>query len=334
MILITGGAGYIGSHAVKACLKKGYDVAIIDNLFRGYKEVIDVLSKAYPERKIKFYQLDLRNKDSLQIVFQENKVDAVLHFAALCLVNESTQDPYLYFSNNVFGSTNLIETMIVNNCKKLVFSSTSEVYGNGQYFPMDEKHPINPLNPYGLSKKIIEDIIIQYSMHKQLSYMIFRYFNVAGADSDGLIGDSKKPSQLLMQNAVRGALKIEDFKLTCPQVPTRDGTPVRDYVNIEDLVDAHLLALDHLEKGGKNHIINLGTGKGYSVLEIIDQVQAITGVKFDVGKGEMRQGEPIEKYASNDFAKEVLGWQPKRGIKESVESLVKWYKNRPHGWEY
>lgn len=333
-ILITGGAGYIGSHAVLASLEKGYQVVVVDSLFRGYKQVIEVLQGKYGQDKLSFYQVDLTDRQALEEVFAKEKPEAVMHFGALCLVNESTQNPDLYFNNNVVGSINLVSVMDKYNVSQIVFSSTSEVYGENKYLPMDEEHSLIPTNPYGLSKKMIEDVITQYAKWKSLKYVIFRYFNVTGAPDDGFIGDSKKPSVLLVQNAVRGALGIETFKLTCPTVETRDGTPVRDYVNVMDLIDAHILALDYMNKGGNGGVFNLGTEKGYSVKEIINQVQDLTGVKFEVGKGEIRQGEPAEKYAKADKAKKILGWKPKRGIKESVESLVKWYKTYPNGWQY
>ncbi len=333
-ILITGGAGYIGSHAVLESLKKGYKVTVVDSLFRGYKEVMDVLQMTYGHDKLSFYKVDLRNKDELDKVFEKEKPEAVMHFGALCLVNESTQNPDLYFDNNVVGSVNLLGTMDKYGIRKIVFSSTSEVYGENEYLPIDEKHKLNPTNPYGMSKKMIEDVIGQYAKWKDLRYVIFRYFNVTGADDNGMVGDSKKPSVLLVQNAVRGALGLSEFKLTCPKVDTRDGSTIRDYVNVMDLVDAHILALNYLDKGGESDVFNLGTEKGYSTLEIVDQVQKITGVKFEIGKGEVRQGEPAEKYANASKAKKILGWKPKRGIAESVESLVKWYKKRPDGWKY
>lgn len=333
-ILITGGAGYIGSHAVLTCLKKGYQVVVVDNLFRGYKQVIETLQEKYGQENLTFYKIDLRDNEELVKVFLKEKPEAVLHFGALCLVSESTENPEMYFSNNVCGSLSLFSAMDKCGVKEIVFSSTSEVYGENEYLPIDENHRLLPTNPYGLSKKIVEDILGQYGKYKDFKYVIFRYFNVTGADEEGVVGDSKKPSVLLVQNAVRGALGLSEFKLTCPQVPTRDGSTIRDYVNINDLVDAHLLALDYLKQGGESDVFNLGSEKGYSTLEIVGEVQNTTGVKFEVTKGETRKGEPAEKYAKSTKARQVLGWKPTRGIKESIESLVKWYKNRPNGWDF
>ena len=333
MILVTGGAGYIGSHAVRLLLEKGEKVAVVDSLFRGYREVIEVLQKKYGEGNLSFYQIDLRDKEELDEVVGKIKPKSVLHFGALCLVGESMEKPELYFDNNVCGSLNLLELLVKHGIKNLVFSSTCAVYGENKYLPVDEKHPLSPTNPYGESKLMVEQMIRWFGELQGLNYVIFRYFNVAGASSDGLIGDSKRPSQLLVQNAVRGALGLDEFKLTCPKVETKDGTPIRDYINVEDLVEAHFLAEKYLAKGGKSDVFNLGTGKGNSVLEIVNQVKKITGVKFEVGKGEVRRGEYGAVYADIAKAKRVLGWKPKKTIKDSVEALVKWYKKRPEGWK-
>jgi UDP-glucose 4-epimerase len=332
-VLVTGGAGYIGSHAVRALLEKGFSVIVFDNLSRGYREAIDILNKKYG--CLNLVVGDLRKAADIDLVFSQNKIDSVLHFAALCLVNESMEEPAKYFKNNVLGTLNLLTSMKKHQVKKLVFSSTCAVYGQAQYLPVDEKHPTCPTNPYGQSKLMAEKEIFWFSKLFSLKSVIFRYFNVAGASRDGLIGDSKRPSQLLVQNAVRGALKIEPFKLTCPKVETPDKSPIRDYVNVEDLVSAHVLALDHLEKSKASYrVFNLGTGQGNSVLEIIKKVQKITGEKFSVGEGEKRKGEYARVYADITRVKEELGWQPKKGLEETVRSLIAWYKNHPHGWSY
>lgn len=332
-ILVTGGAGYIGSHAVKLLLEKKYQVAVVDNLCRGYRQPIAALQKKFGRSSLKFYRADLRNEKEMVKVFTQEKPEAVLHFAALCLVNESVEKPEKYFENNVYGSLNLLKAMILQKTKYLVFSSTCAVYGESKYLPVDEKHPLSPANPYGESKLITEKMISWIGERHGIRQVMLRYFNVSGASSDGTIGDSKKPSQLLIQNAVRGALKIEPFKLVCPKVKTRDGTPVRDYVNVEDLAEAHLKALDYLKRGNQSDIFNLGTGQGSSVLEIIKQVQEITGTKFKINKGKVRKGEYAEVYADIKKAKSKLGWRSKRTIKDSINSLVKWYQKHPNGWD-
>ncbi len=331
MILVTGGFGYIGSHVVRTLLERGDKVLVIDNLFRGYKQLYEVFRAQYGKDKLYFEKVDLLNKNGLARVFSKYRISGVLHFAALCLVNESVEKPEMYFENNNVGTLNLLVAMKQAGVKSLVFSSTCAVYGETQYLPVDENHPTNPVNPYGESKLISERMIRWFG---GLNYVIFRYFNVAGAADDGSIGDSKRPSQLLMQNAVRGALGIEPFSLTCPKVQTRDGTPVRDYVNVMDLAEGHVIAYDYLTNGGKSEVINLGSGVGTSVLEIVTMVKEIVGVNFEVGRAEPRKGEYAEIYASNRKAKAVLGWEPKRSLKESVQSLVTWYKSRPKGWDY
>lgn len=334
MILVTGGAGYIGSHVVKLLLEKNEKVAVLDNLHRGYKQPIEVLQDKYGKENLEFFKVDLKNKGELEKVLNQIKPDGVMHFAALCLVNESMEKPEMYFENNVLGSLNLLEMMKKYEIKNLVFSSTCAVYGESQYLPVDEKHPLSPINPYGESKLMVEKIIGWFGKAHDLKSVIFRYFNVAGASSEGIIGDSKRPSQLLVQNAVRGALGIEPFKLTCPKVDTPDGTPIRDYINVEDLAAAHAAAMEYLRRGGDSEIFNLGTGSGSSVLEVVNQVQEITGKKFEIQQGEARKGEYAEVYADIGKAKKILGWEPKKTIRDSVETLAKWYKSHPRGWEY
>ncbi len=334
-ILITGAGGYIGSVATYLFLQNGYQVVGVDNFSTGYRQPLELLQKKFGKEKFQFYQADLV-KDWPQNISQFD-FDIVVHYAASCLVDESMKNPEKYFQNNVVGSLNLLRTMLKFNVKNLVFSSTCAVYGEAQYVPIDEKHPTNSTNPYGESKRMVEQMIEWFGKLKGLNYIILRYFNVCGASDDGLIGDSKKPSSLLVQNAVRGALGIEEFHLTCPEVDTPDKTPIRDYINVVDLNEAHLLAVKKLESLNDNRlteIINLGTGTGNSVLEIVNQVESITGKKIERKKGETRQGEYAKMIASIEKAKTILGWQPKRTIKDSVSSLVKWYNNHPKGWDY
>lgn len=330
-ILITGGAGYIGSHAVKLFLKKGFDVVIFDNLSRGYEDAVDILKKM---GNVELVKGDLRNREDIKKAFEGRTLDAVLHFAALCLVNESMERPELYFENNTFGSLNLFEAMREHGVKDIVFSSTCAVYGETEYLPVDEKHPTRPTNPYGESKLLTEKILRWYGELHGFQYAILRYFNVCGASSDGSIGDSKKPSQLLVQNAVRGALGIEPFEYTCPTVDTPDGTPIRDYINVEDLIDAHFAAYTHLQDGGKSDIFNLGTGAGSSVREIVSKVEEVFGVRIPERKSaEPRKGEYAKIYAKLGKAKQALGWKPKRTLRDSVTSLGAWYKAFPNGYE-
>ena len=329
-ILITGCGGYIGSVATDLFLSNGYEVVGIDNFQTGYKEPLELLQKKY-SGKFLYYNVDLKN-DLSSIFEKEKNIDAVIHYAASCLVDESVRDPGKYFVNNVSVTANLLATMNKFNIKNIIFSSTCAVYGEAEYFPIDEKHPLNPTTPYGASKKMAEEVIQWFAKINKIHYCILRYFNVCGATDDGTIGDSKKPSSLLVQNAVRGALGIEKFYLTCPNVDTPDKTPIRDYINVVDLNEAHLKALEYLLSKAKEEIINLGTGSGSSVLEVVNEVKKLTGVNISVEKANTRLGDDAKKVADISKAEKVLGWKPTRTIKDSVESLLIWYKNHPNGW--
>jgi len=330
-ILITGAGGYIGSVATSLLLSKGYKVIAADNFSTGYRGPLELLQKTYGEDKLKIYEIEL--KGFFSHIFQENTIDLVLHYAASCSVNESMQKPEKYFSNNTGGTQRLLETMLDHGVKNIVFSSTCAVYGEAEYTPLDEAHPTHPANPYGESKLMSEKIIRWYGELKELHYVILRYFNVCGATDDGSIGDSKHPSPHLMQNAVRGALGIEPFSLTCGKFDTPDGTPIRDYVNVVDLAEAHVLALEHLLSGKSSEIINVGTGTGNSVMEIVKKVEEITGKSIEVGTGESRAGEYAKMVASTEKAEKILGWKPAHSLTDSVQSLVDWYSKHPNGWE-
>lgn len=328
-ILVTGGAGYIGSHAVKRLLQEGYAVTVFDNFFRGFRQPLDILKK-YGELEV--IEGDLTREEDVRRAFAGRNIGAVMHFAALCLVSESVEKPELYSKNNVIGTHNLLEAMREAGVEKLIFSSTCAVYGNADYLPIDEKHPTRPNSPYGESKLAAERMIEQYGRSHGLRYAILRYFNVCGADSGGEIGDSKKPSELLVQNAVRGALGLEDFKLTCPRVDTPDGTPIRDYINVEDLVDAHVKALTALANG-PSIVANLGTGRGFSVREIVEEVRREMGVEFPVGEGSRREGEDTAVFADNAFARTALGWRPEKTLADSIRSLARWSAGHPRGYD-
>ncbi|MDR0463291.1 MAG: UDP-glucose 4-epimerase GalE [Pseudomonadales bacterium] len=330
-ILITGGAGFIGSHATKLFLEKGYEVVVFDNFYRGYHQAVEILKSL---GSLSVVDGDLRDFSSIRQVFNDHQIHAVLHFAALCLVSESMQKPTEYFENNCVGSLNLFKAMSEAGVKKIIFSSTCAVYGESQYLPMDEKHPLNPLSPYGESKLITEQMLRWFGEQEGFSYVTLRYFNVCGAASDGLIGDSKKPSQLLMQNAVRGAMGIQPFSYTCPKVDTPDGTPIRDYVDVEDLALAHFDAYKYLDDGGESQIINLGNGAGYSVKQIVDKVEQTFGTIMEkVPPAETRQGEYAAVYADPTKAHEILGWKALKSLEDSIESMRKWYSNHPHGYD-
>lgn len=330
-ILITGAGGYIGSVVAYTFLQKGYEVVAVDNFSRGYREPLTLLQEKCGESKIRFYEADINN---LSFLFEKEKnIEAAIHFAALCSVNESMESPEKYFSQNTCATIAFLNTLLQHYISKVVFSSTCAVYGEAQYMPIDEKHSTHPTNPYGESKQMVECVMNWYSRLKQLHFVSLRYFNVCGASDDGTIGDSKKPSVHLVQNAVRGALGLEHFYLTYPEVETPDKSPIRDYVNVVDLSEAHVAAVEYLLKGEESEIINLGTGTGNSVLEIVQKVEEITGTSIKKEKAATpRQGEYAKMVASIEKAKKLLGWTPKRTITQSITSLVKWYKHKPRGW--
>ena len=330
-ILITGGAGYIGSHVAKLFLEKRFEVVSFDNLSHGFKQPLEILKKY---GKLTIIKGDLRNKKSIQKVFSENNITVVAHFAALCSVNESMEQPEMYFENNVIGSFNLFEAMRKASVKNIIFSSTCATYGEAEYLPMDEKHPQNPANPYGESKMLTEKMLRWYGSLHDFKYVIFRYFNVCGADTNGEIGDSKKPSSLLLQNAARGAMGIEPFSYTCQKVDTPDESPIRDYIDVEDLADAHYLACEYLQKNNnKSAVFNLGNGAGWSVKEIVSKIEQVFGKKIDKKNGKARKGEYAKVYADSSKAFKILKWKPKKSMEDSILSLRKWYEKHPRGYD-
>jgi len=331
-ILVTGVGGYIGSITAYTLLEKGYKVIGIDNFSTGFKQPLENLTQQFGHKQFKFYQADLLNDISF-IFKKEKNIDVIIHLAGNCSVDESIHKPEKYFTNNVVASQNLIATMLRFKINRIVFSSTCAVYGETNKI-VDETKDRCPTNPYGESKKMTEDMLHWYGKAHDFHYVILRYFNVCGATEDGLFGDSKKPSTHLIQNAVRAALGIEKLQLTCPKVNTPDGTTIRDYVNVVDLSNAHIKAVEYLLKGGKNNAINISGGKGSSVLEIIKKVEKITGVKIPFKRGSTRQGEYSTMTASYKKAHTLLNWRPQKSVDDSIKSLINWYKKTPHGWDY
>lgn len=332
-ILVTGAGGYIGSVASKLLLENDFEITAVDNFSRGYKKPLELLQVEFGKDKITWLKKDLVS-DNLDELF-ESKIDVILHFASLCNVGESWEKPELYFSNNVIGTQRLLEAAIKAKSNKIIFSSTCAVYGDAKYIPIDEKHPlVNPSSPYGQSKKMCEEIMEWYSKIGLIKYVFLRYFNVTGASDDEEFGDSKNPSFHLVQNAVRGALGLAKFELNYAPVKTPDGSPIRDYLNIEDLVQAHILAVKYLiEEKNKSNIFNLGTGKGNSVLEIVKLIKEKTGVDFEVDMAKNRRvGEADKMIADYSKAEEVLSWKPIHSLEQSIDTLIAWYKTHPKGW--
>lgn len=328
MILITGAAGYIGSHCTVELLSNGFDVVLFDNLETGHLETVETLKNLSAKGKVlDFIQGDLKNFNEIDAVFEKYKIEGVIHFAANSLVEESVNDPQKYYFNNVFGSMNLFRAMIENNVKNVVFSSTASVYGEPEYLPMDENHPKNPVNPYGMSKLMIEKILADYEKAYGLKSVIFRYFNVAGADSKGRLGEIHNPETHLVPNILKSTFdggKV--FKMFGTDYETKDGTCVRDYVNVEDLASAHRLGLERLLTSSESGIYNLGTQEGFTVREIFDVCEKVTGCKISVEICTRRDGDPAKLVANSDRAKVELNWMPKRAIFDTIESAYYWEK--------
>ncbi len=324
MILVTGGAGYIGSHCVMALLEKGFEVIIFDNLSTGHIETVQTLQNY---GNLRFVQGDLLNQSDLKSLFEQNNIDAVIHFAAFSQVAESVKNPKKYYINNVVGTLNLLNAMLDHNVKNIVFSSTAATYGEPVYTPIDEKHPQNPINPYGQTKLTIEKIMDDYNKAYSLKSVRLRYFNVAGADSESRIGEWHDPETHLIPNILKSTFSGgKTFQMFGDDYNTKDGTCVRDYINVEDLANAHLLALKYLENGGETNYFNLGTNEGNTVKEVFALCEKVTNREIPIEIKPRRQGDPAVLVADNKKAKEVLGWQPEKTLENSIQSAYDWEK--------
>ena len=326
MILITGGAGYIGSHTVLNLIEKtDYKIIIFDNLENGHIETVNTLLEINPD-KIIFEKGNLRNIEDIENVFNKYSIDGVIHFAAFALVEESVQNPSKYYRNNIYGTLNLLDTMIKHNVKRIVFSSTCATYGEPQYTPIDEKHPKNPINPYGYSKLAVERIMDDYDKAYGLKSIRLRYFNVAGADEKGRIGEWHEPETHLIPNI----LKLNDnkvFTIFGDDYYTRDGTCIRDYVNVLDLAEAHRLSYEYLIKENKTDVFNIGTGEGYSVKEVFEACERVLKKKIPVEIKGRRAGDPAVLYADIGKVKNVLDWKSEKSLEESIKSAYLWHIN-------
>ncbi len=326
-VLICGGAGYIGSHNVRAFLNHGEDVIVIDNLVTGHKQSL-------PE-SVKFYEGDIRDGKILDEIFTQNNIEAVIHFCAFSLVGESVEQPLKYFDNNVGGMISLLESMQRNNVKKIVFSSSAAVYGEPERIPILETDPTNPTNPYGESKRIMEKIMHWVSLQHDIRYVSLRYFNVAGAWHDGTIGEAHNHETHLVPIILQVPLgKREKVTVYGDDYNTPDGTCIRDYVYIEDLAHAHLLALEYLRNGGESQIFNLGSGDGYSVMEMINAARKASGHEIKLEIGKRRAGDPARLVADSSKAREILKWQPKvTSMEEIISTAWRWHKSHPNGYD-
>ncbi|MEM6594253.1 MAG: UDP-glucose 4-epimerase GalE [Pseudomonadota bacterium] len=319
-VLVTGGAGYIGSHACKLLKHSGYTPVTVDNLSTGWEDAV----KFGP-----FEQADLQDRARLDAIFNTYKPDAVLHFAAFSQVGESMSDPGLYWRNNVCGSLSLIEACVAANCRKFVFSSTCATYGEQDGVALTEDSPQAPINAYGASKRAIEDILENFEASHGLQHVIFRYFNVAGADPEGEIGEFHQPETHLIPlvlDAVDG--KRDALTIYGTDYETADGTCIRDYVHVMDLVEAHVLGLEWLSAGKGSDAFNLGTGSGFSVREVIDNGAVITNREVPVVEGPRRPGDCTKLVSGSDKAREKLGWTPTRStMNVMVSDAWRWHQN-------
>lgn len=321
MILITGGAGYIGSHCVLDFIRAGYECAVLDNLSEGHEAALQTKN---------FCRADLSNPDEIREVFKKYPIEAVIHFAAYAYVGESVENPQKYYYNNVVNTLNLLKVMLENDVKKVVFSSTCATYGNPQYVPIDEKHPQAPINPYGATKLMIERILQDYDRAYGLRYIALRYFNAAGADNEANIGESHRIETHLIPLVLQTALGKRDcIKVFGDDYDTPDKTCIRDYIHVNDLSSAHRLAFEKLKDSSDSKVYNLGIGKGYSVKEIIEKSKEITGKPINVEITERREGDPPTLIADNKRASEELGWTPKyTEINDVISTAWNWELNR------
>jgi len=327
-ILVTGGAGYIGSHSVIALIEAGYDVVIFDNLEVGHIETVETLKQIQSEGSvIDFIKGDLQNYTDIKQVFEKHKISAVIHFAAFSQVAESVKNPQKYYFNNVYGTLNLLKAMLENGINKIVFSSTAATYGEPEYIPIDEKHPQKPINTYGRTKLMIENIMDDYDSAYNLKSVRLRYFNVAGADSVSRIGEWHEPETHLIPNILKSTFSCgKTFKMFGDDYNTKDGTCVRDYINVEDLANAHVLALKYLLKGGDTQFFNLGTNEGNSVKEVFNVCEEVTGKQIAVDIEARREGDPASLVADNAKARTILSWNPVNSLKKSIDTAYTWEK--------
>lgn len=323
-VLVVGGAGYIGSHAVRLLLDAGHTVWVYDNLSRGHRAAV-------PDGLLIEGALSERAK--VATILRDKKIDAVMHFAAFALVNESVTDPALYYRNNVIEAIDLLDAMRDADVNKIVFSSTTATYGEPDVIPIPETTPQEPINPYGFTKLVFEKALADYASAYGFAYAALRYFNAAGARPDGTIGEDHDPETHIIPIVLQVALGQRD-KITIfgDDYDTPDGSCVRDYIHIDDLGDAHLKALELLEPG-KGLCVNLGTGKGTSVREIVEACREVTGHPIPEVIGQRRAGDPPELIADARMAREVLGWEPQyNDVKSIVETAWRWHRSHPHGY--
>lgn len=324
-IMVTGGAGYIGSHTVRYFIDQNEDVVVVDNLQSGHRQSI---------KTEHFYQIDLRDKEALNNIFESHNIEAVIHFAADSLVGESMEKPFEYYHNNVYGMMCLLGVMKENNVNKIVFSSTAATYGEPRNIPILEKNENNPTNTYGETKLAMEKMMKWFDQGYGIKYVSLRYFNAAGAHESGNIGEHHDPETHLIPLVLQVPLGQRDkIYMFGDNYPTEDGTCVRDYIHVMDLASAHYLALEYLRKDNSSEIFNLGNGNGYSVKQVIDVARQVTKHSIPAEVRERRIGDPAVLIASSEKAKNILGWKPQfDSLEKIISDAWNWHKNNPNGY--
>ncbi|KAF0425014.1 UDP-glucose 4-epimerase GalE [Pediococcus acidilactici] len=325
-ILVVGGAGYIGSHMVKRLIEKGQEVVVVDNLSTGHRKAVD--------EKARFYEGDIRNHVFLKGVFDRENIDTVVHFAAFSIVPESMEKPLKYFDNNTAGMVALLEEMRDHDVKRIIFSSTAATYGVPEKSPIEEDDRQAPINPYGESKLMMEKIIRWADQAYGIKFVALRYFNVAGAYPDGSIGEDHGPETHLTPIILQVAAGQRDqLKIFGDDYNTPDGTNVRDYVHVLDLVDAHILAIDYLKDGNDSDVFNLGSSTGFSVKQMVEAAREVTGEPIPAEIAQRRPGDPDSLIAASQKARDVLKWQPQYDdVKEIIQTAWNWKQSHPHGY--
>ena len=334
-VLVTGGAGYIGSHTCIELVKSGHDIIVVDNLRNSKKESLKRVEKIIG-KPVKFYEADVRDREALRKIFKENNIEAAIHFAGLKAVGESAQIPMEYYENNLDSTFVLCDVMAEFGVKKLVFSSSATVYGMSKTMPLVETMPLGAINPYGRTKYFIEEILRDlYASDKDWSIALLRYFNPIGAHESGLIGEDPRgiPNNLMPYISQVAVGRLEKLRVFGNDYNTVDGTGVRDYIHVVDLADGHVKAVNWALANNGCEAINLGTGNGCSVLQLMDAFQEASGINIPFEIVDRRPGDPDEVYANADKAKSLLGWEAKRSIAEMCRDTWNWQKNNPNGYE-
>ena len=324
-VLVTGGAGYIGSHTVKALVEAGHHVVVFDDLSTGHRASV---------AGVPFVQGDVTRREDLLDALKRYSIDAVMHFAAKSLVGESMQDPAKYYVNNVAGGVTLLEALREAGVETIIFSSTAAVYGEPESIPIPEEHPLRPTSVYGRTKLMFEQMLEDYRRVYGLRYAALRYFNAAGADPGGQIGEDHDPETHLIPIVLQAALgQREAVTIFGTDYDTPDGTCIRDYIHVTDLADAHVLALEALKAGGPGGVYNLGNGNGFSVRQVIEAAERVVGAKIPVKEGDRRPGDPAVLVASSARAQRELGWKPRfTDLDEIVRTAWQWHRSHPNGY--